>query len=380
MVQNGRIVVTRILHVATVEFTATKLLAPQMGELQRLGFDVQLACCPDGDTFSPALKPFEPERVVFSRSGSPIEMVRGTAQLLRLVAKTRPAVVHLHSPATAFPARVGLALRRYGAKVVYTVHGFAQSWDEMGPKDRVLDAAEKALSHVTDLLLFQSGEDLEAARHRKYRGNLRYLGNGIENDWFEPSAPRPLRDLTAPLKIACTGRLVQEKGVLELLEAAANVENVEISMIGAALASDRDSVADQAVALAERCNGRVKFLGMLPREQVRETLRAQDCFVLPSWREGVPRSMIEAMALGLAIIGTDIRGSRELVRPGVEGWIVPARSATALTGALREAVALDPAKLRGYGVAARHRASAEYRESTVVDRLVAAYAELGVRP
>ena len=379
MVQNDRNIVTRILHVATVEFTATKLLAPQMGELKRLGFDVQIACCPDGDVFSPALEPFDPARVVFSRSGSPVDMVRGTAQLLRLVAKTRPAVVHLHSPATAFPARVGLALRRHGAKVVYTVHGFAQSWDEMSPRDRLLDAAEKTLSHVTDLLLFQSGEDLEAARRRKYRGSLRYLGNGIEEDWFMPSTARSLRDPNAPLKVACTGRLVQEKGVLELLEAAATVENVEISMIGAALASDRDSVADHAASLAERCNGRVKFLGMLPRDQVRETLRAQDCFVLPSWREGVPRSMIEAMALGLAIIGTDIRGSRELVRPGVEGWIVPARSANALTGALREAAALDPAKLREFGDAARLRASTEFRESTVVDRLVAAYAELGVR-
>lgn len=377
---DDRLSVARILHVAAVEFTATKLLAPQMAELRRIGFDVRLACKPDASGFAPALDEFAPSTVEFSRSGSPIDMMRGTTQLLRLIRRSSPDIVHLHSPATALPARVGLAIRRQGVKVVYTVHGFAQSWDDMTGRDRALDTAEKLLSRVTDTLLFQSREDLEAAQLRRYHGRLRFLGNGIEDLWFTPIVERPLRVHGEPLRVAYVGRIVREKGVLELLEAVAELEGIELTMIGSALDSDRDDVTNAAQALAKRAGGRVTFAGMLSRDAVVEALRANHCFVLPSWREGVPRSMIEAMSSGLPIIGTDIRGSRELVRPGREGWIVPARSVPALIGALTEAMSMEPSVLRGIGRAARERASTEFRESKVLERLVAAYGELGFHP
>lgn len=363
---------------ATVEFTATRLLVPQLRELQRRGFEVQLACRPDSAEFSDELRPFAPATVRFSRSGSPLDMIRGTADLLRLVHARRPAIVHLHSPATALPARVGLMLPRLHAKVVYTVHGFAQTWDEMTRRDRVLDTAEKVLSNVTDMLLFQSKEDLDAASRRGYHGRLVYLGNGVQDEWFSPNESVRRRVLGENLRVAYVGRMVREKGVLELLQAVLDVKGVELTMIGAALESDRDDVTAEARRLAAQAPDRVHLVGMLPGVEVRRLLHEQDCFVLPSYREGVPRSMIEAMACALPVIGTDIRGSRELVRDGVHGWIVPARSADAVAGALRQARDLDPEALRALGRAARDRAWAEFRESLVYDRLEAAYAELGV--
>ena len=98
----------RVLHVTTVEFTATRLLLPQLRNLQERGFDVHLACRPDATTFAPELEPFCPTAVHFSRSGSATAMAKGTLDLLRLIRTLRPDVVHLHSPATALPARVGL--------------------------------------------------------------------------------------------------------------------------------------------------------------------------------------------------------------------------------------------------------------------------------
>ncbi len=367
----------RVLHVTTVEFTATRLLLPQLRDLQERGFDVHLACRPDAATFAPELEPFSPTAVHFSRSGSATAMAKGTLDLLRIIRTLRPDVVHLHSPATALPARVGLAVRRYGTRIVYTVHGFAQSWGDMSRKDRVLDLAEKTLSRVSDCLLFQSREDLEAAQRRNYHGNLRFLGNGVDEEWF--TGPEVASRLPhAPLRLVYVGRLVREKGVLELLEAVARVPDLELTIIGDALASDRDAVTAEARDLAARSPGRVHFVGMLARQDVRAVLRRHDCFVLPSWREGVPRSMIEAMASGLPVIGTDIRGSRELVRTGQEGWIVAPRSTDALVGALQSAAALDATALRQLGHAAYARASQDNRESIVFDRLVAAYEELGV--
>ena len=370
---------TRILHVAAVEFTATKLLRPQLEFLSEQGFEVHLAFRPDGDAFPPELKKFSPTALRFTRSGNVSMMAKGTLDLLRLVKRLRPDVVHLHSPATALPARVGLALRRYGAKVVYTVHGFPQAWDAMTPKDKGLDQIEKALSHVTDLTMFQAIEDLDQARSRNYRSRLTYLGNGVGDEWFADGNPYRRQD-DETLQLVFVGRLVREKGVLELVEAVAGLPNVELSLVGESLASDRDNVSTQVSEMASQLNGRVKLLGMLSSSEIREIHRSHDCFVLPSWREGVPRSLIEAMAQGLPAIATDIRGCRELIRPGIDGWLTTAKSVLSLSGAMAEASRLPKAKLRMLGTSAFERASTTYRESLVFERLLAAYAELGVTP
>jgi glycosyltransferase involved in cell wall biosynthesis len=371
--------VTRILHVAAVQFTATNLLSPQLEFLSEKGFEVHLAFRPDHDVFPPELAKFSPTALSFSRSGNVSMMAKGTLDLLRLVKRLRPEIVHLHSPATALPGRVGLALRSYGAKVVYTVHGFPQAWDVMTSKDKALDRIEKTLSRVTDLTMFQAIEDLEQARSRNYKSCLTYLGNGVGDEWFDDGNSYRKQD-DETLQLVFVGRLVREKGVLELVEAVAGLPNVELSVIGDSLASDRDSVSTQVSEMASQLNGRVKLLGMLSSSEIREIHRSHDCFVLPSWREGVPRSLIEAMAQGLPAIATDIRGCRELIRPGIDGWLTTAKSVPSLASAIAGASLLPKAELRMLGTSAFERASTTYRESLVFERLLVGYAELGVTP
>lgn len=368
---------TRILHVAAVEFTATKLLRPQLEFLSDRGFEVHAAFRPDGDAFPAELLRFSPTALSFRRSGNVSMMAKGTLDLVRLVKRLRPAIVHLHSPATALPARVGLAFKRYGAKVVYTVHGFPQVWDAMTSKDKALDRIEKALSYVTDLTMFQALEDLEQAQQRHYRSRLTYLGNGVGDEWFTGENPfRITEDKT--LRLVFVGRLVREKGVLELVKAVAGLSNVELTLVGNSLPSDRDSVASEVIEMASKLGGRIKVLGMLSSNEIRALHKIHDCFVLPSWREGVPRSLIEAMASGLPAIATDIRGCRELIRPGVDGWLTIPKSVPSLVKAITEASLLQKNSLSLLGASAYERASTTYRESLVFERLLRSYAELGV--
>jgi glycosyltransferase involved in cell wall biosynthesis len=113
----------------------------------------------------------------------------------------------------------------------------------------------------------------------------------------------------------------------------------------------------------------VRFLGY--RADVPLLMRAADIYTLPSHREGLPRSVIEAMMSGLPVVGTAIRGTREEVVDGETGVLVPVNDARALAAALAR-LAGDPALRAAWGAAGRTRALALYREDLVIARQLAA--------
>ena len=312
-----------ILHVAAVEYTAMALLAPQMRWLQRSGYDVRLACSADGPEFRPSLAEFRPVQLAFPRSGSPRAMVLACQRLIHLINEIKPAIVHLHTPAAAIPSRmIPRALIPDGTRVVYTVHGFAHVWDSNSWRNRALERTERALAPRTDLMLFQSLEDLAETRARGYRTTLRYLGNGVEDSWF---AIPPRTVPRAPLELLFVGRLVREKGVLDLLEALSRVPGANLTVVGTELPTERDGVESAARSRAEANDliGRVRFLGPVPKAAMPAVVAKCDALVLPSYREGVPRSLIEGFAAGRPAIATDVRGCRELVQDGQTGFLVP---------------------------------------------------------
>lgn len=366
-----------VLHVAAVEFTAKRLLLPQLSFLAQQGFDVFVACAPQGTTFDHCLRPFNPLTLRFPRSLDPLGMAAGGRDLLSLVRRMRPDVVHFHSPAASIPGRMALAVAGSRPRVVYTVHGFLQEWNSRRARDRLAGTAERWLARVTNSMLFQSREDYEQAQAHHYHSRLRHLGNGVSDDWFDDQSPRHRK---GPLRAIFVGRLTREKGLGELLEAVRRQPKVQWTIIGDALPSDRDPMTRAVKRCAATLDGRVSAVGMLGAEEVRKHLAGADLFVLPSWREGLPRSVIEAMASGLPVVATDIRGCRELVQPGVNGWLVPPRDADRLIAALDEAAWMPGDRLRAMGDASRAAAWRDHREQAVFSRIVDAYRELGVAP
>jgi glycosyltransferase involved in cell wall biosynthesis len=148
-------------------------------------------------------------------------------------------------------------------------------------------------------------------------------------------------------------------------------------VVGERLESDHAGPVEHAVAMAERdpvLKQRVRFLGY--RGDVPALMRAADIFTLPSHREGMPRSVIEAMMTGLPVVGTNIRGTREEVREGETGTLVPVSDAKALGAALAR-LAADRALRAAWGAMGRERALALYREDRVIARQLEA---LGLVP
>jgi glycosyltransferase involved in cell wall biosynthesis len=163
------------------------------------------------------------------------------------------------------------------------------------------------------------------------------------------------------------GRLVVEKGYPELFAAMRNVD-ARLWVIGERLKSDHAQSIDALIEPVQQdpvLSKRVQLLGY--RQDVPELLRAADIFTLPSHREGMPRSIIEAMLSGLPVVATDIRGSREEVVDGSTGFLAPLGDVPALARALQR-LAADADLRRTFGRAGRERAEAQFDERKIVAR------------
>jgi len=163
------------------------------------------------------------------------------------------------------------------------------------------------------------------------------------------------------------GRLVAGKGHLERFEAMRAVDAV-LWVAGERLPSDHASSIDRAidaVASDPVLSTRIRLLGY--REDMPALMRAADIFTLPSHREGMPRSIIEAMMTGLPVVATNIRGAREEVVAGETGALVPPGDPSSLARELGR-LATDPALRARQGAAGRVRALALYDESKIVAR------------
>ena len=155
------------------------------------------------------------------------------------------------------------------------------------------------------------------------------------------------------------GRLLREKGVFEFVEAAGRVKAVRpaarFQLLGG-LDPNPTSISEEALGRLQE-NGTVEYLGSVT--DVRPVIRAAHVIVLPSYHEGMPRSVLEGMSMGRAIITTDAPGCRETVEPGRNGILVPVRDAEALAAAMRELID-DREKLSSMGAQSRQMAKLRF--------------------
>jgi glycosyltransferase involved in cell wall biosynthesis len=314
--------------------------------------------------------------------------VRALAELVALLRRERFDLVHTHNPKPGVLGRV--AARLAGVPlVVNTVHGlYATPEDRLRKRAAVL-GAEWLAGRCSDLELYQSEEDLRwAARLRLARGGRSHLlGNGTDVGHFDPAQVPPeraaalRRELGIPadaVVVGAVGRLVAEKGYRELFAAARTVRRadprVRFLAVGAPDLEKADAIGEAELAAAAED---VVVTGW--RDDVRDLLAVMDVFVLASWREGMPRSAIEAAAMGRAMVLTDIRGCREVARNDRQALLVPARDPGTLAEAIAR-LAADPSLRDRLGTAARARALERFDEAQVAERVIGHYRRLTGTP
>ena len=378
----------RVAHITTIDLTLWYLLRNQLQRLGAEGYDVTAISAP-----GPAVPLLEAEGIRHipwrnaTRGWSLAADLRAFFELYRILRRHKFDIVHTHNPKPGVLGRIAARLAGVPC-VVNTVHGlYATPKDRPGRKAAVL-AAEAIAARCSDLELYQSEEDLTWARRIHLAGRRRtvLLGNGVDMHAFDPGAVPAERvasvraELGIPANavvVGTVGRLVLEKGYRELFRAARGVRrrhpNVVFLVVGG---SDGDKWDSLPSADMDAARGNVVFAGH--RDDVRDLLALMDVFVLASWREGLPRSPIEAAAMAKPLVLTDIRGCREVVRDGVEGFLVPAHDPGRLEAAIGRLLA-DPELRARMGAAARVRALERFDQRRVEDVVVREYQALAGR-
>jgi glycosyltransferase involved in cell wall biosynthesis len=359
----------KICQLCAVDFTLYHFILPLSLAQREAGHDV-VGVCSDGPWMEKiSAQGLRTVALPIARNLNPIQHWKSYRRLLRLFRQERFDMVHVHTPIAALLGR--LAARRAGVgRIVYTAHGF-YFHDRMAFWKRMIFVAlEKWGGRYTDILFTQAEEDAASARRLGLcrGGVIAAIGNGVDPARFSPATDdgAARRQLRAALDtpedatvIMMTGRLVAEKGYPELFAAMAGQDAI-LWAAGERLASDH-----AAAVRADALPANVRLLGH--RRDIADLLRAADIFTLPSHREGMPRSIIEAMMVGLPVIATNIRGSREEVVAGETGLLVPVADKQALADAIGQ-LASDPARRHTLGAAGRRRALERYDEAKVIAR------------
>ena len=193
-------------------------------------------------------------------------------------------------------------------------------------------------------------------------------GAGVDIGRFRP---RPEPD--GPVRVTMVSRLLRDKGVLELVEAARLVRemrgDVVFTLVGTPDEENPSSVSRRQVRSWVEA-GLVQWWGY--REDVADVLARSHIAVLPSYGEGMPKTLLEATACGRPIVATDVPGCREVVRHGVNGLLVPVRDARALADAIM-ALADDPAQRAAMGAEGRRRAEEEFAAARIHQETLRVY-------
>jgi glycosyltransferase involved in cell wall biosynthesis len=378
----------KLIHVTTVDLSLDALLGYQLVRFQGEGFDVVGVSAP-----GPYVAGLERSGIrhvpvpSLTRAWTPEDDLRATAELVRVFRRERPAVVHTHNPKSGVLGRVAARIAKVPV-IVNTVHGLYANPALSPGKRWVVDRAEAWAMRLSHQELFQSHEDLERALRERMVPPQRasWLGNGVDLRRFDPAvippeATRELRrkwevDPTAPI-VGAVGRLVREKGYLELFEAASEVRRVHPSVafvvVGPSEPTKGDGLSASELEVAKRAG--VVVAGEGDRKDMPSIYAAFDVFVLPSHREGMPRSLIEASAMQRPVVATEIRGCREVVESDRTGILVPPRNPRALAGAIEQLLA-DPRRAEAMGREGRARAIDRFDEDAVVERTVQTYRRL----
>lgn len=171
-------------------------------------------------------------------------------------------------------------------------------------------------------------------------------------------------------------RMLREKGVLEYLTAAAEVRKVrpeaEFTLLGGIDSRNPTGLSREQVQTLAATAG-VRWIDQV--SDVRPHLAANDVLILPSYREGMPRTVLEAAAMGRPAIVTDVPGCRDAVVAGITGLLVPVADAGALARVMLELMN-EPNRIREMGVAARRHIEAQFDETVVIRETMSAYQEL----
>ena len=377
--------IIKIIRTATVPVSLNTFCRGLLRELQEQdGYEVVAVSSP-GDAMR-EIEEREGVRTVavpMERHISPLKDLKSLFGLIRVFQKEKPTMVHSMTPKAgllsmmaAWFCRVPVRVHTFTGLVFPTATGLTQ---------RILILTDRiTCACATHIVPEGEGVKNDLLDYRITRKQLKVLGHGnvrgIDLDHNNPELPEVQADAAKIRKpgiftFVFVGRLVRDKGINELVEAFERLNkeytNIRLILVGPQ-EPKLDPLKPEAIAKIDN-NKNIEAVGH--QSNVRQWLAASDAFVFPSYREGFPNVVIEAGAMSLPSIVTDINGSREIIIEGKNGTIIPPRDAVALYQSMKSFLE-QPDKRAQMAFNARPFVASRYEQSYVRRCLKEYYKEI----
>lgn len=350
-----------------------------IGALREAGYDPVIIAPPD-PAAEERMRALHIERfpVSIDRSGvNPLADLKLLATYRGLLRKIRPAA---YLGYTIKPNIYGsIAAASLGIPSIPNVSGLGTAFMKAGPLQWTVSRMYRFGFRRAPVVFFQNEEDRDLFVHRKIvrQDQARVLpGSGVDLQRFAPAPP--MKGGAIFLLIA---RMLRDKGIVEFVEAARLLRK-EMPKARFQLLGPIDEGNRSAISGAEINHwvdqGLVEYLGSVG--DVRPHIAAATAVVLPSYREGLPRSLLEAGAMSRPLIATDVPGCRNTVDDGVNGYLCKVRDPASLADAMRRLARLSPERRRALGDAARHQVEERFSEEFVIQAYLEVLAALQDTP
>lgn len=374
-----------ILFLATVDVHIYSFHIPYMKILRDIGYEVEVAAAPVGFKDEIEKEGFKVYPVPFSRNPFSLSNIRAFFMLLHLMKKKKYIMVHTHTPVASFLGRVAAKIAGI-PHIVYTVHGF--HFHEYGSKLKnfIYYHLEKFIGKFTDVLITINTDDYKIACEKNLipHGRVVYIkGVGVDTAKFSPETAIRNNLMQGYIKefgikkdefvIISIAALSREKNIIDVISAMDLLKkkgkNFRLIIVGDGKLKDR---LKEFVVLKDFSDN-IIFTGR--REDVPELLSISNVFITCSVREGLPVSVMEAMAMGKPVIAYDIRGVRDLIIDGETGFLVPFRNVKSLTEKILFLYKY-PDVCKKIGEKGRERTEKEFSLNVIIKQMKNLYTEI----
>jgi glycosyltransferase involved in cell wall biosynthesis len=367
----------RLLFVVTEDWYFLSHRLPMARAARAAGFEVHVATRLVDGAAAIAAEGFVPHPVPFARGRiSPLDTLSAIRALRRIHGSVQPAIVHHVALQAAILG--SLAALGRAPKCVNALTGLGYTFASGGLKARLLRPLigallRRLLNRPGQIVLVQNPDDRDSMLALGIAAERIALipGSGVDVD-----ALRPLPEPPGPPTMAFVGRLLDDKGIRTLIDAhrllRSRGSSIELLIAGTPDPANPASVSEPE-AKAWGAEAGIAWLGYI--DDIAALWGRAHIAVLPSLREGLPKSLLEAAACGRPLVATDVPGCREIVRQGETGLLVPLDNAVALADAIEKLCALPDLRAR-YGAAARHLVVERFSAAAIGRQTVDLYRSL----
>lgn len=367
----------KALIVSNTAFSIVNFRMGLMDMIRQKGFDVHTVCRPDEsiEKLKSEGYPVIPIKNLSRKGRNPVQDIRLFMELFRIFYREKPDLVLTFRAKPVIYGSIAAALT--GASTISVIAGLGYLFINNNFSSRIVKLLYRCGLYFSTRVVFYNRDDTDLFVSKRLVDPSKTVlipGSGIDTDTFSPSF------CTAKLKTGnnhCVfliiSRILVDKGIIEFVEAAQRVRqkypHTEFHLLGPIDHGNPTGIHEQTLREWEKEKG-VEYLGKT--DDVRPYICASDVVVLPSYREGTPKSLLEGMAMAKAIITSDAPGCNHVVDNGINGYVVPIKNADALAEAMIRYIELSPEEKQEMGNKSREKAVKEFSEV----RVVHAYADL----